>query len=36
MKDETKGSDYKANIDIEFMDSFKGIKTVKFTSSNRI
>jgi DnaJ-class molecular chaperone len=28
LKDETKGADYKANVDIEFMDSFKGIKTV--------
>jgi hypothetical protein len=28
LKDETKGTDYKANVDIEFMDSFKGLKTV--------
>jgi DnaJ-class molecular chaperone len=27
-KDETKGSDYKADIEIEFADAFKGVKTV--------
>jgi hypothetical protein len=34
MKDETKGADYKANIDIEFIDSFKGLKTVKLKKIN--
>ena len=29
LKDETKGADYKANIEIDFMDSFKGVKTVQ-------
>ena len=27
LKDETKGADYKADVTIEFMDSFKGVKT---------
>ena len=27
MKDETKGTDYKAEVTIDFMDSFKGVKT---------
>ena len=31
-RDETKGSDYKADIEIEFIDSFKGIKTVSSSS----
>jgi hypothetical protein len=29
MKDETKGADYKANVDIEFIDAYKGVKTVR-------
>jgi DnaJ-class molecular chaperone len=27
MKDETKGTDYKADVTIDFMDAFKGVKT---------
>ena len=27
-RDETKGADYKAEISVEFMDAFKGVKTV--------
>ena len=27
LKDETKGTDYKADVTIEFIDSFKGVKT---------
>lgn len=29
MKDETKGTDYKADVAISFMDAFKGVKTVR-------
>jgi len=28
LRDETKGSDYKADAEINFTDSFKGVKTV--------
>ena len=34
LKDETKGADYKANVDIEFIDAFKGIKTVSYRENN--
>lgn len=30
-KDETKGADYKADLEIEFVDAFKGVKTVSFS-----
>lgn len=30
IRDETKGADYKAEIEIEFMDAFKGVKTVRY------
>ena len=28
-RDDTKGADYKADVEIEFMDAIKGVNTVK-------
>ncbi len=35
MKDETKGADYKANVEIEFINQFNGVKTVRILLSYR-